>query len=166
MEWNSFLNEEAWEQLCEIQWKTSNSTLWREFCWKNLIMFFITPVQKRHYTNSSVRWRQCRSLEANHFHIFWSCSLLLPFWQEVYTILERVFQVDIPFGFVSLYLEALLLENVTSKDKYLLQILTTAWRKTITKKWLKPERPTVDEWIGIVYDIFKMERITFAIRLQ
>lgn len=91
---------------------------------------------------------------------------IVPFWQELYTILEKVLQIDIPFGFVSLYLGALLSENVTSKDKYLFQILTAACRKTITRKWLKPERPTLDEWIDIVYDIFKMERITFAIRLQ
>lgn len=79
--------------------------------------------------------------------------------------MEKVFQIDIPFGFVSLYLGAMLSENFTSKDKYLFQILTAACRKTI-RKWLKPERPTVDEWIDIVYDIFKMEIITFAIRLQ
>ena len=32
--------------------------------------------------------------------------------------------------------------------------------------WLKPGKPTLDEWIDIVYDIFKMERITLALRLQ
>ncbi len=73
--------------------------------------------------------------------------------------MEKVFQIDIPFKFVSLYLGALPLENVTSKDKYLFQILTAACRTTITRKWLKLERPMVDEWTDIVYDIFKIERI-------
>ncbi|XP_032367453.1 uncharacterized protein LOC116686550 [Etheostoma spectabile] len=36
-EGNFVLNEEDWENLCEIQWKTSSSSLWQEFCWKNLI---------------------------------------------------------------------------------------------------------------------------------
>ena len=53
-EGNLVLSEEDWEYLCEIQWKTSNSTLWREFCWKTLIRLFVTPAQKRHYSNSSI----------------------------------------------------------------------------------------------------------------
>ena len=89
-EGNLVLSEEDWEYLCEIQWKTSNSTLWREFCWKTLIRLFVTPAQKRHYSNSSICWRQCGCPEANHFHIFWSCSVLLPFWQEVYNILQSI----------------------------------------------------------------------------
>lgn len=56
--------------------------------------------------------------------------------------------------------------DVTSKDKYLFQILTAACRKSITKKWSKPERSKVDDRFDTVYDIFKMERIIFAIRLQ
>lgn len=71
-EGNLVLNEKDWEHLCKIRWKTSNLTLCREFYWKNLIRFFITPAQKRNYTNSSVCWRQCGCLKANHFHRFWS----------------------------------------------------------------------------------------------
>lgn len=29
--------------------------------------------------------------------------------------------------------------------------------------WLKPETPTVDAWIDIIYDIFNLERIAFNI---
>lgn len=136
------------------------------FVGKPLLDFFITPAQKRHYSNSSICWRQCGCLEANHFHIFWSCSILLPFWQEVYNILQKVFQTDITFEFVSLYLGVLPSENVSSNDKYLFQILSAASRKAITRKWLKLEKPTVDKWFDIIYNIFKMERITFAIRLK
>ena len=155
-----------WENLCEIQWKTSSSTVWREFCWKNLIRFFITPAQKRHYTNSSACWRQCGCLVANHFHIFWSCASLIPFWREVYNVMQSIFQTDVQFKFESLYLGALTSENVSSNVKYLFRILSAASRKAITRRWLKPGKPTVEEWIDIIYDIFKMERITFALRLQ
>ena len=47
--------------------KTSSSTLCCEFCWKKLNRFFITPADKRHYTNSSSCWWQCGCLEANNF---------------------------------------------------------------------------------------------------
>ena len=160
------LKEEDWENLCEIQWKTSSSTIWREFCWKNLIRFFITPAQKRHYTNSSACWRQCGCLEANHFHIFWSCASLVPFWQEVHKVLQSVFQTDIQFKFETLYLGAITSENISSNVKYLFRILSAASRKAITRRWLKPGKPTMEEWIDIIYDMFMMERITFALRLQ
>ena len=107
----------------------------------NLIRFFITPAQKRHYTNSSVCWRQCGCLdEANNFHRFWSCSISSPFWREVDQTLRKVFQTDVPFKCVSLYLGVLPSENATSGGRYLFQVLSVASRKAITRKWLKAEK--------------------------
>ncbi len=49
----------------------------REFGWKSLIWYFITPAQKSHYGNNlSVCWRKCGNQNANHYHIFWDCSIL------------------------------------------------------------------------------------------
>ncbi len=58
-EGNLPLGEEDWENLCETQWKTSSSNIWREICWKNLIRYLFTPAQRSHYTNSLACWRQC-----------------------------------------------------------------------------------------------------------
>ena len=41
-----------------------------------------------------------------------------------------------------------------------------ACKKSITKKWLKKETPSVDEWIDIVHSIFVMEIISFNLRPQ
>lgn len=45
-------------------------------------------------------------------------------------------------------------------------ILLVASRKAITRKWLKPEPPTVDEWIDIIHDIYIMEKLSFSLRIQ
>ena len=45
-------------------------------------------------------------------------------------------------------------ENISSNVKYLFWILSAASRKAITRRWLKPGKPTVEEWIDIIYDIF------------
>ena len=45
-------------------------------------------------------------------------------------------------------------------------MLSVAARKAITKKWLKANSPSMDDWYGIIYEIFVMERITFSMRLQ
>ncbi len=31
---------------------------------------------------------------------------------------------------------------------------STAGRKAVTRKWLKPEIPTIDDWIDIIYGVF------------
>ena len=80
--------------------------------------------------------------------------------------MQSIFQSDIQFKFDSLYMGALTSEKVSCKVKYLFWILSAASRKAITRRLLKPGKPTVEVWIDIIDDIFKMERITFALRLQ
>lgn len=160
------ISVQEWKSLCRTQWKTSNSATWKEFCWKNLVRFFKTPVQGKHHTKSSDCWRKCGGQEGNHHHIFWSCPKIIPFWKELHNILRTVFKMDISFQLEVLYLGVLRTDNVSYKTKYLFQILSAAARKAITRKWLKPQSPTINDWVDIVYDIYKMEKITFNIRLQ
>lgn len=54
--------------------------------------------------------------------------------------------------------------QVRRADEYLFGILITAGKKALTRHWLLPDRPTIQEWIGIVNDIYLMEKITFAFR--
>lgn len=39
-------------------------------------------------------------------------------------------------------------------DKELVQILLAASKKVLTRKWLKSEPPTIDEWTEILYEIY------------
>lgn len=38
-------------------------------------------------------------------------------------------------------------------DKKLIQNLLAAGKKAVTRKWLKPDPPTIDEWIEIIFQI-------------
>uniref|UniRef100_A0A8C9XT72 Reverse transcriptase domain-containing protein n=1 Tax=Sander lucioperca TaxID=283035 RepID=A0A8C9XT72_SANLU len=71
-EGNLRITEECWEHICKIQWVSTGSNVWREFCWKSIMRFFITPVQKRYRGNGDACWR-CGGCGANHYHIFWDC---------------------------------------------------------------------------------------------
>ena len=53
-----------------------------------------------------------------------------------------------------------------SEDIYMYNILLLASKKTITRKWLLKDSPTVEDWIKVVQDIFVMERLTFILRLE
>lgn len=77
-----------------------------------------------------------RSLRQNRYHIFWSCPLLIPVWQEVHKVLQKVFWVDIPFTLSSMYMGGLLREIVASHVRYLFWILSAAGRKVVMRKWL------------------------------
>jgi len=56
--------------------------------------------------------------------------------------------------------------NLNAQDKYLLNVLLVASKKTITKKWLQESPPTKDEWIVIVSHVYDMEKLTFSLRLN
>ena len=50
-------------------------------------------------------------------------------------------------------------------NKYLLGVLISA-ANALTRHWLQPEVPTIEEWREIVNNIYQMEKITFTHRLQ
>lgn len=39
-------------------------------------------------------------------------------------------------------------------------------KKALTRKWLRADKPTINEWIDIIFDIYVMERITFGLKNQ
>lgn len=52
------------------------------------------------------------------------------------------------------------------KDVKLLQALLAASKKAITRKWLNPAPPLMEEWFGIIFEIYKMEKLTYCLRIQ
>ena len=138
---------------------------WREHCWKNIIRFFRTPHQERYKGAAMPCWRQCGSTVANHFHIFWDCPKLKAFWRDIQVSLSSVFNTQIPLSFEVLYLGHVPFFKCWREIK-LLQILLVASKKTVTRRWLSPVQPTLNDWIGIILEIFRMEKLTYQIRLQ
>lgn len=163
---NLSISNEDWLDVCKFQWKCTNSHIWREFAWKCVIRFFITPKQKARFAGGDATcWRRCGAQEANHWHIFWECPVIRPFWADFHQILEIILNTDLPLEFATLFLGKLDFQT-GRQDKYMFGILITACKKALTRRWLLPEPPTIQEWIDIVNDIYAMERITFSLRLQ
>lgn len=100
-EGNFNISDENWQRICAIQWSSTSFSMWREFCWKNIVRFFITPQQKAHFGEGSSCWRLCGENNANHFHIFWSCRILVPYWQEIHKHVNNVFDSSIPLSMYS-----------------------------------------------------------------
>ena len=152
--------------MCQIQHSTTNSLTWREFCWKNLTRFFITPKIKSSQTSTPQQcWRLCGSFEANHAHIFWNCQKLNKYWKEVGTTLAKILGYEIPNNCIVMYLGNIP-DYVNKEDVLLVKVILAASRKAITKKWLKPDPPTQEDWINITKEISIMEKMTHNLRLK
>lgn len=153
------ISEEEWTAIWRYQWMCTGSQKWREFGWKSLIRYFITPSQKSHYdSNSPVCWRNCGNQSANHYHIFWDCSVLRDYWREIHNALQYIFKCEIPLESKTMFFGHVP-QEWPKRDKHLVNILLVACKKGITRKWLSPESPTINIWMDITMDIYKMEKI-------
>lgn len=107
-ELNININLEEWHDMCETQHTTTNSRTWREFGWKNLTRYFITPKLKSKQTGfQHTCWRLCREREANHAHIFWECHKLNMFWESEHNIMKDILGYVIPKECKVMYLGSL-----------------------------------------------------------
>ncbi len=162
------ITEEDWLYMCSVQSTSTSSGLWREFCWRNLMRYFITPKLKSVQMGEmggGLCWRNCGEQLAGHYHIFWGCPVIQSYWQGVTRTIQKVFGAGFDCSFPAIYLgnnAAYLLVQ----DRYLLKILLAASKKAVTRKWLQADPPAVTDWKDIVNTIQNMERMTFSLNLR
>ena len=160
----SLISEEEWEQINEQQWRTTCSISWREYGWQNIVRYFIIPAQQK--SQDTRCWRLCGENKANHFHIFWECPSIIPYWQDLQKCMKKILKVEFPFTFMNMYLGKGNQEITNSGDKYILRTMLVASKKAVTRKWLKTESPKREDWLDVMHNIYMMEKLTFSLRLE
>lgn len=161
------ISDEEWHKMWMVHHSSTNSRIWREFAWKNLIRFFITPKMKSRQMHSRQKcWRGCGSFNVDHSHIFWNCQKIIVFWEMICRELQQILGYRVPKTCLVLYLCKFSEEIVITCDRYLIKILLVAGKKAITRNWGKETPPTKDQWITIVEEIFLMEKVTHILKLQ
>lgn len=110
-------------------------------------------------------WRNCGELSAGHFHIFWHCSKIAPFWTIITREIKTITGLNLSNDFPTIYLGNLP-QELTKADRYLVSILLAGAKKAITRKWLCEDVPSLKDWTQVVDEIYEMERLTFSIRLS
>lgn len=154
------ISREEWTQMWEWQWRSTSSKSWREFGWKTLIRFFITPCQKAHYDgNPPVCWRNCGYQGAHHTHIMWDCPVLRTYWKDIHGILQGIFNCTFPQDMKTIFFGCIP-QNWSKNDICLLRALLVASKKCITKKWSSQDIPTLSLWWEITLEIYRMEEVT------
>lgn len=130
------ITEDDWYNVCEIQHTATCSRIWREFGWKNIIRYFITPKIKGRCTpDQRSCWRMCGQGEADHTHVFWKCQKMKEYWEGLWNVLREILGYEILKTCLVLYLGNIPQEEVQGEDKYLLKVLLVASRKAITRAW-------------------------------
>jgi len=61
------ITDEDWQNMWKLHQTSTSSRIWREFSWKNLVRFFITPKVKSKQLNRNIHcWWDCGALNADH----------------------------------------------------------------------------------------------------
>lgn len=136
--------------MCETQTTMTNSRCWREFGWKHLTRFFITPKIKSKQTQDSLPcWRRCGNMEAHHMHMFWECLKLHNFWKNVTLVIGDILGYQLPHNFKTVYLWNIR-NYVMYDDLYLTKILLIAAKKAIRRNWYKLDPPSSKDWLMLL----------------
>ena len=166
-ELNVLITDEEWKDICMTQCTSTNSKQWREFNWKNVVRFFITPKIKGGFEGTQQPcWRGCGQMDVGHGHIFWDCRKLADFWQTIWQLIKKIIGYGIPRTCTTLYLGQLGPDITQREDEFLIKIFLTASRKTITRLWYKTDPPTKEQWMSTVDELLFMEKLTHKLRLQ
>ena len=89
-------------------------------------------------------------------HIWWDCSRIQEYWEEVLEYMEEITGERIPKKPLTCLFHY---TNKTKKQfgKTLVPVLLNAAKGLIPKNWLHPKRPSIKEWIQRVDFITEME---------
>lgn len=154
------LSEDDWRSKCLSQHNSTSSRQWREYGWKNVIRFFITPyIKSKQLKTPQQCWRLCGDWDANHSHVFWKCKNIRSHWESIAVTMKKVFGYDVPCEARVLYFG--LLENVRKED-YLFKIMLL----TSKRNWLKSDPLKLEERTDVIEEIYIMEKMTDSLRLK
>ena len=133
VKWEAELNiqiqEKEWYHMCETQCTSTNSLIWREFGWKNLTRYFITPkIKSRQLAIQQACCRLCGGNEADRACIFWNCIKIRIYWQNVNSVVKNVLGYEIPNTSPVMYLGNIE-KVVMKKDLYLTKCYSQQARK-------------------------------------
>lgn len=124
---------------------------------KVLAQWYYTPerIHKVFPQSSDLCWR-CGGEPGFLLHIFWSCRLLVPCWNEVHHIVQRFTDRELPLTPVFFLLHH---HEILSKiyRRSILPLLLTAAKSYIPLFWKQTQLPGVAVWLKRIAEINEME---------
>ena len=165
--WSHVLNRPIslpeWRNIWEATSKVSRCVAQKETAYKILMFWYRTPefLLARKLTPSGQCWR-CGSSLGTHYHIFWECPMITPYWSKIHALLGKVLGVPIPLHPLYLLL-GLPLPKTPKTLRKLMAFILLAAKRAIPQCWLTNVPPSFTQFLAAVTDIRRMERLTAVI---
>lgn len=112
---------------------------------------------------SSSNCNKCDREIGTYAHMFWKCSKIQMFWNEVKKELDTLIGHDLDLSPLQCILAAKVSSARNNHNAKLIGILLYMARKTILKFWIHKDTPTLDDWYKEVMSIIPLEKLTYSL---
>lgn len=168
VKWEVELNKQftpaQWQMAISWAHKSSSCANHKEQFHKLLSRWYFTPrrLAIAYPTSSPYCWRSCGSI-GSLLHIFWSCSHLTSFWENVKGLIAQLLHISCPPG-PEFCLLLLNIESIPSINRRLVCNILHAARLLIARRWKSTDVPTILELTDMVSTICTYEKALAAYR--
>ena len=136
----------------------------RERQFKILHRLHYTPLLRSKLGLSSPNCNKCGTEVGTYAHVFWKCTKIQLFWDEVKNELNTLFGYPLDLSPLHCMLAAKVTSARNNHNAKLVLILLYLARKTILKLWIHEDIPTLDDWYREVLAVLPLEKLTYILR--
>lgn len=131
--------------------------------YKILFFWYRTPEILHRFDPKVPRvcWR-CLGDIGLHFHIFWECPLIQPFWSSTQAHLQDLLEINLLLDPIY-YLLGLPFPGISKLTQKLAAFILLAAKRAIPLRWLSSSPPTLSQALQILEQIRRMEHLTEAV---
>lgn len=153
------ISDKQWRYVCILAHKCSISTKLQETSYRyKLLTRWYNTLDKLHKWDAQkpdVCWR-CQKDTGTLIHIWWNCSLISAYWEEVRFIIKQITEtkLDLKAACCLLHLSSF---SLTRYKHSLTKHLLNAAKSLIPLHWNSTRVPSISEWLQRVADVCEME---------
>lgn len=105
---------------------------------------------------------RCGATPANHIHMFWSCTKLIPFWQNIFTLISSVIGKSVqPCPLLGVFGTSHKI-GLSKTESDCIAFITLLARRIILFKWKESLPPTYMQWVNDFLFFLKLVKIKFS----
>ena len=148
--------DEEWRESLKENFQISQSKHWKEYAWKVSQRYFITPDRcKSNKTEGTSCWRGCGEKKANQTHIFFPCSVIQVYWQNVMRDMKYIFDTTVPTTYdIFLGINAHL--KINTRERHIFKLLSLIALKQVTRLWKQTKSPDLQVWHSTIEQTLQM----------
>lgn len=157
------IGEDTWTTIMKNTLTILSCNNDRERQFKILHRLHYTPLMRGRLGLSSSNCNKCDREIGTYAHMFWKCSKIQMFWNEVKKELDTLIGHDLDLSPLQCILAAKVSSARNNHNAKLIGILLYMARKTILKFWIHKDTPTLDDWYKEVMSIIPLEKLTYSL---